>query len=63
MQEKYADIIDLPHPEPKHHKRMPQSERAAQFSPFAALKGFHEGIKPVSDERETLKEIDIDGEV
>lgn len=43
----YDDIIDLPHPEPKRHKRMPRSERAAQFAPFAALSGFDEVIDEV----------------
>lgn len=37
MSEDYSDIIDLPHFEPKSHPRMPLSERAAQFAPFAAL--------------------------
>lgn len=31
----YGDIIDLPHPEPRNHLRMPREKRAAQFSPFA----------------------------
>lgn len=36
--EKYADIIHLSRPISKFHKPMPQNMRAAQFSPFAALK-------------------------
>lgn len=36
----YSDIINLPRPEPKRHLRMPLSDRAAQFSPFAALTGY-----------------------
>lgn len=39
---RYEDIIDLPHYEPKQHPRMKSADRAAQFSPFAALTG-HEG--------------------
>ena len=35
----YDDIINLPHPTSARHPRMPLSERAAQFSPFAALSG------------------------
>ena len=35
----YDDIIDLPHPTSAKHPRMPMSDRAAQFSPFAALVG------------------------
>ena len=34
----YDDIINLPHPEPQAHARMPLTARAAQFMPFAALK-------------------------
>ena len=35
----YDDIIDLPHPTSARHPRMPMRDRAAQFSPFAALTG------------------------
>ena len=35
----YDDIIDLPRPASKH-PRMSMSDRAARFSPFAALTGF-----------------------
>ena len=35
MSGKYDDIIDLPHPEPQTHPRMPMRDRAAQFAPFA----------------------------
>ena len=37
---KYDDIINLEHFEPKKHKRMSTYQRAAQFSPFAALTGY-----------------------
>ncbi|MBQ4511847.1 MAG: hypothetical protein II969_02565 [Anaerolineaceae bacterium] len=36
----YNDILNLPRPEPKRHLRMSLSDRAAQFSPFAALTGY-----------------------
>ena len=35
----YDDIINLPHPTSKRHPRMPIRDRAAIFSPFAALSG------------------------
>lgn len=35
----YDDIIQLPHPTSDRHPRMSLSDRAAQFSPFAALSG------------------------
>lgn len=41
----YSDIINLPRPEPKYHVRMPLSDRAAQFAPFAALTGFYDVIE------------------
>ena len=39
----YDDIIDLPRPKSKHEP-MPMSDRAAQFSPFAALTGYADAI-------------------
>ena len=36
MSGKYDDIIDLPHPEPQTHPRLPTRARAALCAPFAA---------------------------
>lgn len=36
----YEDIIHLQHHVSSHHAHMPLADRAAQFSPFAALTGF-----------------------
>ena len=36
----YDDIIHLPHPVSTKHARMSRIDRAAQFSPFAALTGY-----------------------
>ena len=41
----YDDIINLPHPEPRHHKRMPGLARAAQFGAFRALSGHEDSVK------------------
>lgn len=41
----YKDILRIPRPEPKYHQRMPLSDRAAQFAPFAALTGFNDVIE------------------
>ena len=41
----YDDIIDLPHPTSERHPRMPMANRAAQFSPFAALTGYEAAVK------------------
>lgn len=40
MRGPYDDIIDLPHHVSKRNPQMPADERAAQFSPFAALTGY-----------------------
>ena len=40
----YDDIIDLPHHSSKVHPRMSMLNRAAQFSPFAALTGYGDAI-------------------
>ena len=44
MSGNYDDIIALPHPEPRTHPRMSLHDRAAQFSPFAALTGHSAAI-------------------
>ena len=42
--ETYGDIIHLPHHQSKTHPHMSNAERAAQFSPFAALTGYGSAI-------------------
>lgn len=42
---KYADIIDLPHHQSVTRPKMSNYDRAAQFSPFAALTGHADSIK------------------
>ena len=44
MKNPYDDILHLPHPTSKNHPRMSIQERAAQFSPFAALTGFGDAV-------------------
>ena len=41
----YDDIINLPHHVSDRHPQMPISDRAAQFSPFAALSGYEGQVK------------------
>ena len=55
---KYDDIIYLPHHRSKKHAPMPLSDRAAQFSPFAALTGHDAAIKETA--RLTDKKIELD---
>lgn len=41
----YEDIINLPHPTSTKHPRMSMINRAAQFSPFAAISGYDAAIQ------------------
>ena len=54
--DKYADIINLPHHVSKRRPQMEIINRAAQFSPFAALKGYEEAI----EEKQKLAEENVD---
>ena len=58
--EKYADIIGLEHPTSKRHPRMKPSDRAAQFSPFAALTGYDAAVLEAA--RVTDKKIELSEE-
>ena len=44
MKPDYSDIIHLPHHVSKTHPQMSMHDRAAQFSPFAALTGYDSAI-------------------
>ena len=50
--EEYAEIINMPRPEPKFHRRMAIEKRAAQFAPFAALTGYEEVVERTAKEHE-----------
>ncbi len=54
MNTPYDDIIGLEHPTSKRHPRMARQERAAQFAPFAALKGYEEVIDQNRQKNEAL---------
>ncbi len=54
----YDDIIDLPHHLSERHPQMPRMDRAAQFSPFAALTGYDEAVKETA--RLTKERIELD---
>ena len=58
MKDDYSDIINLEHPEPDpvKHPRMSARDRAAQFAPFAALKGYEEVIDRNREEYEENSE-------
>ena len=56
----YDDIINLPHPTSKRHPRMPVRDRAAIFSPFAALSGHGAAIAETARLTERRMELDED---
>ena len=59
MTKTYDDIIHLPHHVSTTHPHMAAIDRAAQFSPFAALTGYDAAIKEtarLTDERVELDE-------
>ena len=53
---KYDDIINLPHHVSLKHPQMSMLNRAAQFSPFAALSGYEDAI----DETARLTDAEIE---
>lgn len=57
---RYADIINLPHHVSKKHPQMPSADRAAQFSPFAALTGYDEAVKETARHTESRVELSDD---
>ena len=59
MDNKYNDIINLPHYRSKKRQPMSLHDRAAQFSPFSALTGHDEAIKEtarLTDKKTELSE-------
>ena len=59
MNNRYDEIMELPHHVSKTRPQMPLSDRAAQFAPFAALTGYDSAIKEtgrLTDERIELDE-------
>ena len=58
----YGDIIDLPHHQSNKRPHMSQHDRAAQFAPFAALRGYDEEIAEtarLTDKKNELSSDDI----
>ncbi len=52
MSDQYEDIINLPHHVSKTRQQMSMQQRAAHFSPFAALSGHADAIREVSRRKE-----------
>lgn len=57
---RYDDILHLPHPDLLPHPRMSPENRAAQFSPFAAVVGYDAAIEETA--RHTDARIELEEE-
>lgn len=55
--DKYKDIINLPHHVSETRAQMPMRSRAAQFLPFAALTGYDETLRESA--RRTREKIEL----
>jgi len=55
---RYDDIINLPHHQSASRPHMSVYDRAAQFSPFAALTGYDDAVKETA--RQTDSKVDLD---
>ena len=60
MNNRYNEIMNLPHHVSKTRPQMPMSDRAAQFAPFAALTGYDSAIRETG--RLTDEKIELDEE-
>ncbi len=58
MSNKYDDMLHMPHHVSARHLPMSSSERAAQFSPFAALSGYEAALDESA--RVTQQRIELD---
>ncbi|MCC8357086.1 MAG: YolD-like family protein [Oscillospiraceae bacterium] len=61
MKKEYSDIIGLPHHVSENRPHMAMLDRAAQFSPFAALTGYDAAVKETA--RLTDQRIELDDEM
>ena len=57
---KYDDIINLPHHVSKKHPPLSLHDRAAQFSPFAALAGYDDALRETARRTDRFVELDED---
>lgn len=53
----YDDIINLPHHVSRNHPQMSMRDRAAQFSPFAALVGYEDAVAETGRLTEQKREL------
>lgn len=55
---RYDDMLYMPHHQSEHHPHMTRYNRAAQFSPFAALTGYDASIAETARYTEQKMELD-----
>ena len=58
MNEKYANIIDLPHQVSKIRPRISRLDRAAQFAPYSALSGYEAAVRETARLTDRKTELD-----
>lgn len=58
MNDSYDDIIHLPRPVSRTHPPMSRHDRAAQFSPFAALTGYGDAVRETQRQTAPRQELD-----
>ncbi len=54
----YDDILHLPHPVSRKRPQMPLEDRAAQFSPFAAVVGHEASVKEAARVTDAKRDLD-----
>ncbi len=60
MTDNYDDLLYLPHHTSRRHPRMSRLDRAAQFSPFAALTGYDDAVRETARLTDRRAELDDD---
>jgi len=63
LNEKYEKILHSPHHTSRTRVRMSESDRAAQFAPYAALSGFEDEVREearITERRVILDECEIE---
>ena len=63
MNERYDEIITLPHHSSDTRRKMSQHDRAAQFAPYAALSGYEGAVAErarLTEERIYLDEYEVE---
>lgn len=59
----YSDIIDMPHHVSKDRPHLSMHQRAAQFSPFAALVGYEDVVEETARQTAPERELNEDEKV